>query len=102
MGTNRESFKISHRLKYCNTFKSKIKALYFLKYLFTNSYRREFIILDNIITPYYQNIHCKLFGHKDFYYDSDDNSYMCKNCYKYYTEDDYIKYKRKQKIKNII
>jgi hypothetical protein len=102
MGACRESYKISHRLNYCKTFKSKIKELKFLTGFFTNKWNRKLIIKDNITTPYYKNIHCKLFGHKDFWFDNEDMMYFCPKCFKHFTINDYNKYKYKRKIKNII
>ena len=60
------------------------------------------IILDNITTPYYRKFGCKWFGHKKFWYDYEDNLYICYKCFKHFTSDEYKKFERKTKLNNVI
>ena len=100
MGTSRESYKLSHRLK---NSENKLETIWYLiKVLLFNKYHRKLIFIDNIRQPYYKNIHCKVFGHKDFHYDSEDKIYYCKKCWKYMNSEQCNKYIRKSKIKKVI
>ena len=78
-----------------------ISVLSLLKNIFFYKDVRYYFIIDNFIKPYNKIIGCKIFNHK-IYYDKIYHSYICKKCDKIFSKEEYNKYIRIKKIKNIL
>lgn len=73
----------------------------FKKTLRYKNVRRDFIF-DNIKYPFKKTFMCKITPHKFKKLSDGDNEYMCTKCYKHMEQDEYNKYIRIRKIKNIL
>lgn len=117
MGACRESYKLSIQWKY-NTYyydnKDKyipsfnvnkfLRIFLFIKIIFKllkNKHNRYYLYVDNIKYPILK-LSCLIFKNHIYYYDNEDNIYICKKCFKRISVEEYKKYIRKKKLDTII
>lgn len=99
MGASRQSYRISIHWKWGGkTYEQKIVSIFKLfKSTILNKWERKMFVKDNFTQPFDKLIGCKIFGH-DFMYDSEDQNYFCRKCWKRISEQQHESIERRRKL----